>query len=136
MFWEASSFSSDLNFDISGVKNLSLVFTNASAFNGDISGWDTSRVEDFFHAFSNASSFNSDISNWTTSAVKSLWGTFENAISFNVDLSSWNTSAVEDFEAVRKCLLVGLFLPVDVFANFFYMVLCSVFKELQSTIPP
>ena len=137
MFWEASSFSSDLNFDISRIKNLSLVFTNASAFNGDISGWDTSGVEDLFHTFSNASSFNSDISNWTTSAVKSLWGTFENAVSFNVDLSDWNTSAVVDFESVSKMLgCRSLCYPLECPANFFYLALRSAFKEQQSTILP
>jgi len=103
MFWESYSFDSDLNFDLTYVKNLSLIFTNASSFTGNISNWDVSRVEDMFHTFSNATSFNSDISGWNTSAVKSLWGTFENTALFNQPLSSWDTSSVEDFESVCFC---------------------------------
>jgi len=46
MFWDSLAFTSDLPWDISKVKNLSLVLANASSFSGDISSWNTTLVED------------------------------------------------------------------------------------------
>ena len=45
------------------------MFDNASDFNKDISGWNTSNVTDMNFMFSDASAFNGDISGWDTSNV-------------------------------------------------------------------
>jgi surface protein len=45
------------------------LFEKASAFNGDISGWDTSKVTDMEATLRGASVFNGDISGWDTSKV-------------------------------------------------------------------
>ena len=42
-------------------------FAHKTAFNGDISGWDTSQVTSMNNMFQTTSSFNSDISLWNTS---------------------------------------------------------------------
>ena len=65
---------------------------HGSAFNGDISNWDTSSVTDMSKMF-HGSAFNGDISNWDTSNVTNMSGMFERSV-FNGDISNWDTSSV------------------------------------------
>jgi gliding motility-associated-like protein len=73
------------------------VFNGATAFNGNITSWNTSNVDAMSNMFSNASDFNQDIGNWNTSSVVYMNGMFLGASSFNQNLN-WNTSAVESME--------------------------------------
>lgn len=41
-------------------------------FNGDISGWDTSRVTDMGGTFWSTSSFNNPLNSWDTSRVNNM----------------------------------------------------------------
>ena len=45
---------------------------SATAFNADISAWDTSSVTNMAGMFSGATSFNADISAWDTSSVTNM----------------------------------------------------------------
>ena len=78
------------------VTNMSFMFNRFSAFNGDISNWDTSAVIDMFQMFSGFESFNVDISNWDTSAVTNMSNMFADTSAFNQDIGSWDTSSVTD----------------------------------------
>jgi len=50
--------------------------------------------------FQNASAFNQDVSGWDTGNVKYMYGTFQNASGFsNHDLSGWNVANVTDHDA-------------------------------------
>ncbi len=88
----------DLNhIDVSEMTSLSGVFSpqyenNCSAFNGDISKWDTSKVTDMSYLFYN-SKFQGDISQWNTANVKDMSGMFAKSL-FNGDISNWDVSNV------------------------------------------
>ena len=81
------------NPDLSGVTSLREMFKD-SAFNGDISGWDTSSVTDMSDMFHGASVFNQDIGSWDTSSVIDMSSMFEDATVFNQDIDDWDTSSV------------------------------------------
>ena len=54
-------------------------------------------------AFNQATAFNADVSKWQTGAVTNMKNTFYKASSFNNDLSKWNTGAVTTLEACEYC---------------------------------
>ena len=75
-----------------GVTNMSSMFYGAAAFNGDVSGWDTSQVTSMTYMFYGASSFNGDVSGWDTSSATNMSNMFNGATAFNAanhDLSGW-----------------------------------------------
>ena len=86
--------------DLSGVSSMIGMFSFASKFDGDISGWDVSGVAYMNRAFLHASSFNGDVSSWNVSAVTDMTSMFNSATSFNQPLDSWNVSRVADMRAM------------------------------------
>ncbi len=82
--------------DLSGVTDMSYMFSNASSFNQNISTWNTSSVTNMFGMFSSASSFNQNIGSWDTSNVTTMGFMFYFAGAFNQDIGSWNTANVLD----------------------------------------
>jgi surface protein len=81
--------------DVSFVTNMSWMFRSASAFNQDLSTWDTSSVTNMSWMFSSASAFNQDLSTWDTSSVTTMINMFTGSAlsSTNYDniLIGWNT---------------------------------------------
>ena len=82
--------------DLSGVTDMSYMFSEASSFNGNMSSWDVSQVTDMSHMFAHAGAFNQPISNWNVSSVANTAYMFEGAVSFNRPLSPWDVSQVTD----------------------------------------
>ena len=64
-------------------------FLSASAFDGDVTAWDTSKVANMQSTFNSAPAFNGDIAAWDTSKVTSMERTFNSASAFNGDVSLW-----------------------------------------------
>jgi uncharacterized repeat protein (TIGR01451 family) len=80
--------------DLSGVTDLSWMFTGATTFNGDISGWETGTVTLMWGMFWGASAFNQDIGGWDTRNVTDMGYMFANASAFNQDIGGWDTGSV------------------------------------------
>ena len=90
-----------LNWDTSAAEDMSFMFLNASAFNGDLSSWNVSSVEDMFAMFQNADSFNNNsLSNWIVTSVESMRQMFAFTDIFNQDLSNWTTSSLNNIDSM------------------------------------
>ena len=98
MFENCTAFNQDLAWVTSKVANFEAMFYLATAFNGDVSKFDTRSATNLESTFSGATAFNRDISSWTTSKVTRMAGLFDWAISFNIDISGWQTAKVTDFQ--------------------------------------
>lgn len=70
------------------------MFSKASAFNQDISMWDTSNVKYMYYMFSDATSFNQPLNSWNTSNVLDMSYIFRGATNFNQPIGTWDTSNV------------------------------------------
>ena len=69
----------------------------ASAFNADLSGWNTSAVVAMHGMFRGATSFNhGGIGGWETGAVTNMAHMFLEAYAFNQRLDAWDTALVTD----------------------------------------
>ena len=95
MFGDAIAFNGDLSsWDVSKVTDMSDMFIFAYDFNGNLSSWDVSSVTNMNEMFAVATSFNGDLSSWDVSKVTDMSDMFIFATSFNGNLSSWDVSSV------------------------------------------
>ena len=99
MFWGCINFNANLsNWDVSNVENMSCMFKACEKFNCDLSNWDVSHVQDMDGMFEGCENFNADLSNWDVSNVENMPGMFYGCTKFNSDLSKWNVSSAGDME--------------------------------------
>ena len=76
------------------ITYLGSMFSGATNFNQNISGWDVSNVTDMGNMFGGARSFNQPIGNWNVSNVTNMGNMFGGATNFNQNISGWNVSNV------------------------------------------
>ena len=86
--------------DLSLVTDMSFMFADASAFNGDISAWDVSSVTDMTSMFQSSPSFNQPLNTWDVSSVTDMTYMFGGASSFNQPLNDWDVSSVSDMDCM------------------------------------
>jgi len=67
--------------------------SQASSFNRDISGWDTSSVTDFSTSFQSALAFSGELP-WNTANIIDMSSMFDLCVAFDGDLSSWDVKNV------------------------------------------
>ncbi|ORU94587.1 MAG: hypothetical protein A6F72_08925 [Cycloclasticus sp. symbiont of Poecilosclerida sp. N] len=82
--------------DLTIVTGMYQMFSGASLFNSDISGWNVSKVTEMSDMFQGATAFNQDIGRWDVSKVNNMWSMFQSATQFNGDISDWDVSKVGD----------------------------------------
>ena len=75
--------------DLSMVVDMSNMFSGATSFNGDISGWDVRDVTNMANMFAGATSFNGDISGWDVRKVTNMANMFAGATAFTRGLGRW-----------------------------------------------
>ncbi len=80
--------------NLANVTSMQDMFRDATAFNQDISGWDTSGIQNMNSMFSGATAFNQDISSWNTAMVTDMASMFNSATAFNQNISMWMVNAV------------------------------------------
>lgn len=98
MFSEATDFNQNIgwniststDWDVSLVNDMSYMFSSASNFDGDISGWVVSAVTNMSNMFE-STRFNKDISGWDISIVSNMGEMFKMVTHFNQDISGWRT---------------------------------------------
>ena len=81
------------------ITSMFYMFNGATAFNQDISGWDTSNVTNMYGVFFSARAFDQPIGNWNTSNVTTMYAMFRDS-AFNQPIGNWNTSNVTDMNQV------------------------------------
>lgn len=98
MFSEAKSFNSNIShWDLSKVEDLEGIFAYAPAFNQPLR-WNTQNVLNMNNVFAGASAFNQPL-DWKTSRVQAMRNMFSGASAFNQPLK-WDTSRVEDMSSM------------------------------------
>ncbi len=99
MFYNTPAFNGDISsWNTATVTNMNFMFYMAYAFNQNIGSWNTAAVTSMNGMFGNATSFNQNIGSWNTAAVTNMTGMFQHATSFNQNIGSWNTAAVTDMD--------------------------------------
>jgi len=110
MFYDNSTFNNggvalDWTSGFGASCNMAEMFSTCTAFNQDLSAWNTSTVTSMRAMFQNADDFNQDISGWNVGAVTNMREMFQYTNIFNnggVALNWANTAAVTNMSAMFK----------------------------------
>lgn len=95
MFYNCSAFNQDISmWNTGNVTDMSYMFTNTNSFNQPIGNWDVSKVTNMSYLFANTSAFNQPIDSWNVSAVSNMENMFSSAKAFNQPLDNWDVSSV------------------------------------------
>lgn len=97
MFTGAVNFNQNLNnWKTGNVTNMSEMFRGCTVYNQAMGSWDVSKVETFENMFRDAKAFNQALP-WNVSRCWVFKGMFRGAIAFNGNISAWNVGSGSDF---------------------------------------
>ena len=95
MLEHATAFNQNISaWNTINVTSMYGLFYGATLFNLPLNTWNTSNITEMGGVFDGATVFNQPLSSWNTSKVTNMGGMFENAFAFNQDISMWDTSKV------------------------------------------
>ena len=101
MFSQAKAFNQSLNeWDVSNVTHMNAMFSRATAFNQPLDKWDVSNVEEMGWMFSGATDFNQSLNGWNVSNVKNMRSMFRGAVDFDQPLNKWDVSNVSNMTSM------------------------------------
>jgi hypothetical protein len=119
--------------DVSGVMDMSDLFSDWHTFNQPIGGWNVINVKKMHYMFRGAKAFNQPICDWNVSSVENMRYMFSDATAFDQPIGGWDTSAVEDmgfmfrgavsfdqpleFNTSKVCVMLGMFEDARAFNN-------------------
>ena len=89
-----------VDWNVSGVTDLSHLFENKEKFTSDLSNWKTQNVIKMENMFHECKKFNSDLSKWVTKKVITTKNMFKGCVLFNSDLSKWETQKVTTLDSM------------------------------------
>jgi hypothetical protein len=97
MFSDALQFNGDLNgWVVSNVITMEGMFSDANTFNRDLNDWDVTSVKNMEFMFGGETHFNGNISSWDVSGVTSMFGMFSGNEGFNQNIGSWDVQSVDN----------------------------------------
>ena len=103
MFRAATAFNGDVSrWNTTNVTSMSSMFRGAAAFNADISQWSMANVNNTSFMFTDATLFNADISQWNMADVTNMSAMFRNARDFNAPIGNWNTANVSNMSEMFR----------------------------------
>jgi len=102
LFFGTSAFNQNIsNWNTSNVTDMSYMF-NRSIFNQNIGNWDVSSVTNMNAMFYSNAEFNQNIGNWNVANVTNMTNMFNQASKFNQNIGGWNVSKVTDMSYMFK----------------------------------
>lgn len=84
------------DWDISGVDDLTLLFSGRLGLTGDLADWDVGHVIYFSEMFYGSPVFNTPLNNWTMSSAEDIAYMLAGCEAFNQPLNGWDTSSIKD----------------------------------------
>jgi surface protein len=91
-----------VDWNVSGITDMSSLFDAKEQFNSDLSNWKTQNVIKMDYMFYECKKFNSDLSKWVTKMVTTMRYMFLGCDVFNSDLSKWETQEVNSLESMFR----------------------------------
>lgn len=96
MFCNATNYNKELNFWIvSNVREMYSMFSGAKKFNQELNLWEIKKLENAYSMFSHTNDFNKPLNNWDVSNIIKMNYMFFEAKSFNQPLDNWNVENLE-----------------------------------------